>query len=84
MSGQCPVCHASYTLIGRMHRCVSQPGSMAAQQPVADLADHGANNNHVANGEVTNSSTYRYRNPEARRAYMRNLMRRRRASTTTS
>ena len=59
-----------------------------ANSPGGEVANRVANT--VANGEedrgpvsggggVVRSSTYRHRDPEARRAYMRDLMRRKRA-----
>jgi hypothetical protein len=46
----------------------------------ASVANSNVANNDVANANVANTSTtYRYRNPEQRRTYQRDLMRKRRA-----
>jgi hypothetical protein len=63
----CPHCGANVALVGKMHRCVPRPA-----EPV-DVA------NTIRGGDVANT-TYRYRDPAKRRAYMRELMRRRRAA----
>ncbi len=84
MSGdQCTICFASLALVGRVHNC--RPRPVAAPVPAPLPTSPVANRiesllaNTVANGNgVANSSTYRHRDPTKRRAYMRELMRRRR------
>jgi hypothetical protein len=89
------ICGLNDGLIGRRHNCRHPDGprwsdvnphtSSAAAAPV-DVANDVANTPHVANSsrgpDVANGSspTYRYRDPARRRAYMRDLMRRRRAA----
>ena len=65
----CPVCGANLALVGRSHHCRPrkiEPVTVPVSQPEA-----------VTNPEPV-ANTYRYRDPEARRAYMRDYMRRRR------
>lgn len=61
----CPDCGASYAMVGRVHRCISIPRERAyfiGGTPVDRPADV--------------SESYKYRDPEKRRAYMREYMRR--------
>lgn len=79
MTPACDRCGANLALVGRAHRCVPA----ATAEP--DVANCVANTSHVANSnrpDVANrsSTTYRYRNPDQRRAYQRELMRKRRRS----
>lgn len=65
----CLFCQASLALVGRAHRCVP-PVSHA----IAPTMDNAA--------AVPRSSTYRYRNVEHRKAYMRLYMRHYRRKAT--
>jgi len=68
----CLRCGRNLQLVGRAHRCLPS----VANGPDGSAAKVGmANSRDVANGD---STTYRYRDPGTRRAYMRELMRRRR------
>jgi hypothetical protein len=80
-SDPCPRCGANLRLVGRAHNCIPRS--------VATVAADMANTCHVANDmanrstvDVANkaSTTYRYRDVETRRNYMRTLMRRKRAT----
>jgi hypothetical protein len=80
----CPHCAANLALVGRVHRCMAN----------TDMA-----NSHVANGtsrrkgqptlesgrtvKVGEPDTYRYRDAEKRRAYMRGYMKKRRGAPST-
>jgi len=79
---RCAQCGALLAMVGRSHRCIAttargvgtpagKAGGEACRAPTTEL---GA-------GKIRDaaSGTYRYRNVEQRRAYMRDLMRRRRA-----
>lgn len=61
----CPDCGANLALVGSRHRCVANKPDMA-NTPTEDVAN------------TDRSSTYRYRDAEKRRAYMRDYMRERR------
>jgi hypothetical protein len=92
----CPGCGGNLALIGRVHRCIPRhvtvPDPMLPLPAPPDR--HVANVIHVANDSMANglantsstpgrnrsASTYRYRNPDQRRAYQRDLMRKRRAT----
>jgi hypothetical protein len=89
----CPGCGGNLSLIGRVHRCV--PRHVTVPEPMLPLPAppdrHVANVSHVANSGMANtaastpgrkrsSPTYRYRNPDKRRTYQRDLMRQRRAT----
>lgn len=65
----CEVCGANLEIVGRRHRCV----------PMANIPGDVANSDENMANSVAN--TYRYRDPEKRRAYMREYMRRRRANS---
>jgi hypothetical protein len=65
MANICPGCGANLELVGRVHRCIARAA------PTRAVAVKGVKVS-VA------GMTYRYRDPGARRAYMRELMRRRR------
>ena len=78
---------ARYEERQQRQRQITQP---AAPVPPPDkpMANHMANASHMANKDMANathrgnrsgSSTYRYRNADQRRTYMRNLMRKIRA-----
>jgi hypothetical protein len=82
MADACPGCGADRNLVGRQHRCVprAKPVSqtdVAKVEPMAknmakvDMANMAKNESDMA------KTTYRYRDVEKRRAYMRELMRER-------
>jgi hypothetical protein len=71
----CEHCGANLALVGKVHRCVPRP---AAPINVANTAALPVANT-GRGGDVANI-TYRYRDPGKRRAYMRELMRHRRAA----
>jgi hypothetical protein len=78
----CPLCGANRNVVGKVHRCL--PLQIVAEPTSTDVANlPSMANEHLANntpGRNRASTTYRYRNPDKRRTYMRDLMRRRRAS----
>jgi hypothetical protein len=89
----CLLCGANLNVVGKVHRCVplqigTAPTNIdVANEKTSDLANASsmANdaNDRLANetpGRNRASSTYRYRNPDKRRLYMRVLMRQRRAA----
>lgn len=51
-----------------------------AKKAIEDVANSPSPKN-VANVDMANKSTYKYRDPEARKAYQRDLMRKRREKT---
>lgn len=72
----CTRCGANLEMVGRAHRCVpSSRGVVAAKRAMP-----------VEQPPVlrVKSKSYRYRDPEKRRAYMRDLMRRKRARKAAS
>jgi hypothetical protein len=80
----CPDCGANLAIVGRMHRCVAKPVSNGS--PAKSMANSMANASHVANEDMANrpmkprsltpgTTTYRYRNTDQRRIYMRDLTR---------
>jgi hypothetical protein len=83
----CERCGASYPA-GQDHVCA---GSVVATRVEPDVANSVLSGPDVANTMANSGSgmanaepTYRYRDPAHRRAYMRDLMRRRRAAARTS
>jgi hypothetical protein len=80
----CPRCGVDMKVWGRMHTC--RPRSTAvANNSIGDVANADGMANSVANeprapGRNRASPTYRYRNPDKRRACQRDLMRQRRAT----
>jgi len=79
----CSLCGAIRNVEGRVHRCLPLQIAPTAS-PKADVANELANdaNDRLANntpGRNRASTTYRFRNPDKRRLYMRDLMRQRRA-----
>jgi hypothetical protein len=64
----CKLCGLDLDLVGKSHRCIPR---VANTVPV--VGD-------VANAMANSATTYRYRDVAKRRTYMRDLMRRRRAS----
>lgn len=74
MAAHCPDCGKNLALVGKVHRCVPR----VVSQP--DMANVGVSNCHMANA----SPTYKYRDPDKRRAYQRDLMRKKRAASNVS
>lgn len=74
MASHCPDCGKNLALVGKAHRCVPR----VVSQP--DMANVAVNNGHMANA----STTYKYRNADKRRAYQRDLMRKKRATSNVS
>lgn len=91
-SDPCPRCGVDMSVWGRMHTCRPRSAPVAsasaddlANNSVSDVANAESMANDMANepkapGRNRASSTYRFRNPDKRRLYMRDLMRRRRAT----
>jgi hypothetical protein len=77
MPNICRVCGANTDVVGRAHRCIARPEPMAK----TDMAKTG-----VAKVDMAKKagSTYRYRDPEKRRAYQRELMRKRYHANSTT
>lgn len=76
---RCPGCGAQYVLLGgRVHRC-----SGRLLRAVAEIAP-APREVPVAAPVVGIPTTYRHRDPEARRAYMREFMRRKRSQENSS
>jgi hypothetical protein len=91
----CPHCGLNRLLVGYRHNCpphlvAALKAQRQAQAASTDLANDMANdlsepathlaNNAKAPGRNRASPTYRYRNPDKRRIYQRDLMRQRRAT----
>jgi hypothetical protein len=84
----CPLCGVDVSIWGRLHTC--RPRSAATTPARADHLANTSNpdmanadsmaNDTPAPGRNRASPTYRYRNPDKRRLYMRDLMRRKRAT----
>jgi hypothetical protein len=72
MTNNCAQCGANLALVGRVHRCV--PAVVTAQQTSVGQQEP------VDSAKPSTGSTYRYRDPEKWRAYMRDYMRKRRAT----
>lgn len=71
---RCPVCSGVIALIGIRHNCVPR-----ITGPVPALKSAGA----IPQAADEASPTYRYRDPEVRRAYMRDYMKRKRAKKSS-
>jgi hypothetical protein len=76
----CKDCGKNLALVGLAHRCTPRDVSHVVTEPTA-MANAMANTTE-AKEQGGGVSTYQYRSPIARRAYQRDLMRRRRASKT--
>jgi hypothetical protein len=63
----CKDCGLDLDLVGKSHRCIPRKANTLANAPV------------VTNGVTNNTATYRYRDADKWRAYMREYMRRKRA-----
>jgi hypothetical protein len=70
----CPKCGANFALVGRSHRCVANPIYDAAN--LANKPDEVANADKKLRDDA--SCYMRYRDPAARRAYMKAYMAKRR------
>jgi hypothetical protein len=69
MANNCPRCGKNLALVGNSHRCMANK-----PDPVANKVDIVANEP-IA---MANTKTYRYRDAEKRKAYMREYMRKKR------
>jgi len=70
MANICPTCMANMDMVGRSHRCI-------AREPVPDqLRDQKEPLD--SRTRSSGGSTYQYRDPDSRRAYMRDYMKRKR------
>jgi hypothetical protein len=67
----CKLCGLNLDLVGRTHRCIQRVAN--ASPPANDVANAAA----IAMANAT--STYKYRDVDKRRAYMRDLMKKYRA-----
>ena len=65
---RCADCGAVYALVGLRHRCVARTVEAVSERVPSRIDGEG--------------STYRYRDAERRRVYMRDYMKRRRARVT--
>jgi hypothetical protein len=74
----CPKCGLSIALVGRNHSC--KPKSKIAAKSVSPAAEIEISKSKDKSRQKITGTTYRYRNADARREYMREYMRRRRAS----
>jgi hypothetical protein len=82
---RCKQCGVDMDKWGRMHVCRPRPTAVSAEHlanssdvaNAASMANDGLAN---APGRNRASSTYRYRNPDKRRTYQRDLMRKLRAT----
>lgn len=76
---RCPICHGMLAIIGRVHRCVPRVVVAEISPDPTPETVRGAQEFLKAAQETT----YRYRDPEKWRAYMRDYMRRKRAKGAT-
>ena len=74
----CPHCGANLALVGGAHRCIQRVAN-ASPNPMAN--GMGVANSMANKRSDIGASTYRYRDADVRRGYMRNYMRRYRAKT---
>lgn len=74
MANICPLCMANMDLVGRVHNCVPVPKASMTREEIKRHSDRTLER--IARGEVL--GTYRYRDPEKRKTYMREYMRKRR------
>ena len=89
-NNNCPDCGANLAMVGRMHRCISRvvagsPCTVTTDSQVGRRARESAKpvqfdsaSAGVPEVAVGARGTYRYRNADSRRAYMRDYMRTRR------
>lgn len=71
----CPICGGNYALIGRAHNCKPLPVANPAANKSGEMANHGGG---------SANTTYRHRDREKRREYMRNLMAKKRAAARSA
>ena len=65
----CPECGVSYAMVGRVHRCV--PKTAASCLGVSSSGERGPD----LEAGLARGSTYRHRDPDKWRAYMKDYMR---------
>ena len=87
MANICTICMANMDLVGRVHKCV---GVSDAVRPVVatgairsaveghERAEQDDADHHREKQKLVHKGTYRYRDPEKRKAYMRAYMAKRR------
>ncbi|HEY6019276.1 MAG TPA: hypothetical protein VIY48_05045 [Candidatus Paceibacterota bacterium] len=75
MANNCSICGLNMDFVGRSHRCIPTKHVTAIVNTV-----HGTDYR-AADGTIP---TYQYRDPDKRRAYMRELMRKRRNGKTSN
>lgn len=73
---RCPACGAMYALVGYRHHCVPRVRAEPVPAAVKVAAPKAA-------PVAPEFPTYRHRDPEKRRAYMRDYMRRKRAKKSS-
>ncbi len=96
MADNCQKCGRNLSLVGRVHNCVADTKGMANKcvmansvananaWSVAQPAEQRAVNPRVTGSSpVSPAKTYQYRDPEARRAYMKSYMQKRRKGAPT-
>lgn len=76
MSDNCPKCGSNLALVGRTHRCVAN--EVANEPDVANVPTKNVANAEVDVANTSDAKTYRYRDPEKRRTYMKTYMKKRR------
>ena len=85
----CDLCGANLAPVGHAHRCVPRAHAPNTVDAIADVDNDMANTESAVGDDMANaqsaapasaSATYRYRDVAGRRAYMRQLMRNRRAA----
>jgi hypothetical protein len=79
----CPVCGVNRLITGYSHRCIARPAPKAPSPPSASTTLVAKavklKRARVKPAEAKAQTTYRYRDADERRAYQRELMRKRRA-----
>ena len=87
---RCSGCGALIALVGRAHRCVQKSGGTVEARVLDVASRHSIEALPAATVDAVQKlgtpsspdSTYRYRNADERRAYMRDYMKRKRAKGT--
>lgn len=90
---RCGVCGASFALVGRVHRCAGRPSLSNLPDAEIDVVPPIPAKTWMRETELPEAiggleklalakTTYRYRDPGRRRAYQRDLMRKRRANAS--
>jgi hypothetical protein len=87
MTNTCSVCGANIDMVGRSHRCIPKSAaerqpSQAGSIPKAGVAQTRSTRERDGVASVEQPSTYKYRDPDKWRAYMRGYMAKRREKTT--